>query len=203
MVAAYPHYLLYSEAQSAGHGSENDRAGCEGGWKFVLETPDGRSRFEAGDAERTDDDSRLALLAVVRGLEALDQPSRVTLFTSSRYVTRGLRFGLPQWRENGWRWEHFGEMAPIKNRDLWQRVDRALQFHRLECRKWRLDRAHGTLPRPSRRTSARLAKSRGPRRRVSAPRRPFRGSSRAGQLPLLSRVWEVVDWFRAGWPVGA
>ena len=144
MVASQPHYLLFSESQFA---AANDpkpgiRASSSGGWRFVLETVDGAARFEAADDESIADDSRLALLALVRGLEALDQPSRVTLITRSRYVNRGLRFGLQQWRENGWCWERFGEMAPIKNQDLWQRVDRAMRFHQVECRKWRIDGPH-------------------------------------------------------------
>ena len=75
------------------------------------------------------------------GLEALEQPSRVTLITASKYVSRGLADGLQDWRENDWQWENHGAMVPIKNRDLWQRLDRALAFHRLECRAWRVDSA--------------------------------------------------------------
>lgn len=100
---------------------------------------DGRTRFEAADEELESEEGRLALLAVVRGLEALEQPSRVTVVTPSRYVSRGFVFGLDQWRENGWRWERFGEMTPIKNRDLWQRIDRAMEYHQVECRVWRFD----------------------------------------------------------------
>jgi hypothetical protein len=96
-------------------------------------------RFEAADEELETEEGRLALLAVVRGLEALEQPSRVTVVTPSRYVSRGFLFGLEEWRENGWRWERFGEMTAIKNRDLWQRIDRAMQYHQVECRVWRFD----------------------------------------------------------------
>lgn len=113
-----------------------------GWWHFQLESVDGELRLSAGDFEAAVSGERLELLAVVRGLEALDQPSRVTLVTPSRYVHRGLRFGLSPWRDNQWRWECFGELAPVKNADLWRRVDRALDFHRLECRLWRVDDAH-------------------------------------------------------------
>jgi ribonuclease HI len=77
---------------------------------------------------------RAALLAVVRGLEALEQPSRVTLVTTSRYVARGLQFGLSEWRETDYCWEHFGSVQPIRNADLWRRVDHAMQFHQISCR---------------------------------------------------------------------
>lgn len=84
---------------------------------------------------------RLELLAVVRGLEALDGPSRVTLVTKSRYVSRGLRFGMAEWRANDWNWERFGRVVPVKDSDLWQRVDRALLYHEVECQAWQFEAA--------------------------------------------------------------
>lgn len=131
--APAPHYLLFSESC---------RDDCHSQWRFVLQTIDGSEQLEAADAEPNVHGERLELLAVVRGLEALEQPSRVTLVTPSKYVNRGLNYGLEEWRANDWQWEHFGEMVPVKNRDLWQRVDRALAFHKLECRTWRFDLPH-------------------------------------------------------------
>ena len=106
----------------------------------AVPRPDGE-RYVIGliedvTAEELAAKQRLELLAVVRGLEALAQPSRVTLVTPSRYVNRGLAYGLAEWRANGWQWEHFGQMVPVKNRDLWQRVDRALAIHEVECFAW-------------------------------------------------------------------
>lgn len=134
MVEAIPHYLLMSEARATDE--------FAGEWRFVLESADGEALLEVDADETQADQERLDLLAVVRGLEALDQPSRVTLVTSSPYVNHGFRYGLEEWRENDWLWERFGEMTPIKNADLWRRVDRALRFHRVDCRSWRFDRAH-------------------------------------------------------------
>ena len=134
MSVPQPHFLLYSTAEQ-----ENK----QGQWKFVLQAADGSATLEAEDSEPEIHGERLELLAVVRGLEALDQPSRVTLMTSSRYVNRGLTYGLEEWRRNDWTWESFGEMVPVKNQDLWQRLDRALGFHRLEVRPIRLDGPHG------------------------------------------------------------
>jgi ribonuclease HI len=136
MKVAAPHYLLFSESC---------RKSSQGQWRFVLQSIDGSQQFEAADAEPDARGERLELLAVVRGLEALEQPSRVTLVTPSRYVNRGLTYGMEEWRANDWQWEHFGEMVPVKNRDLWQRVDRALAYHALECRTWRFDLPHATL----------------------------------------------------------
>lgn len=90
----------------------------------------------AADSETKIRRSRLELLAVVRGLEALEGPSRVTLLTRSRYVSRGIRRQLSQWREQKWCYERFGTVVPIRDQDLWQRVDRALQFHNVECCVW-------------------------------------------------------------------
>lgn len=146
MITSTPRYLLYSEArctepwpQDERHQphDKSDRGRSGGHWRFVLESLDGASVMDVADDEDTDEEDRLELLAVVRGLEALEQPSRVTLVTASQYVSRGLRFGLGEWRESGWQWERFGRLAPIKNGDLWKRVDRALQFHQVECRTWR------------------------------------------------------------------
>jgi len=133
MKVAAPHYLLFSESC---------RKSSQGQWRFVLQSLDGTEQFEAADAEPDAHGERLELLAVVRGLEALAQPSRVTLVTPSKYVNRGLAYGLEEWRANDWQWEHYGEMVPVKNRDLWQRVDRALGYHDLECRTWRFDLPH-------------------------------------------------------------
>lgn len=93
------------------------------------------------DEETTACGERLELLAVVRGLEALDGPARVTLVTKSRYVSRGIRSGLSEWRANDWQWERFGRIVPVKDHDLWQRVDRALLFHAVDCQAWQFEEA--------------------------------------------------------------
>jgi ribonuclease HI len=148
MQAGSPHYLLYSEASGRRRGTPR--------WKFVLQLVGGEDRFSAADLEPEARATRLELLAVVRGLEALDQPSRVTLVTRSRYVARGIRRELNHWRDRSWRWERFGTLVPIRDHDLWQRVDRALQFHTVECVAWD-DDASQEWPAVSPRFSAREA----------------------------------------------
>jgi ribonuclease HI len=128
-----PHFLLFDasrEDAEAGH--------C----RFVLRNSDGSQRLEAEANEPGVTGERLALLSIARGLEALDNPSQVLLITPSSYVREGIRRGLSEWRNNGWRWERFGQMVPVKNLDLWQRVDRAMQFHQVDCRMYRIDSAH-------------------------------------------------------------
>ncbi len=132
-----PHYLLFADA---------DRNDESGSWSFMLKSANGADRFGAADREPDAQGERLELLSVVRGLEALDQPSQVTVVTRSRYIERGLSDGLDDWRSSGWTWEKYGQMVPVKNCDLWRRVDRAMRFHGLQCRRLRLDAAHGNLP---------------------------------------------------------
>ena len=104
-------------------------------WRFIVESLDGSTSTEASDTEPGTDGERLELLSVLRALESLDQPSEVYLLTPSQYVIRGIRFGLEAWRESSWRWERFGRMVPVKNADLWERIDRALTYHQVRCRR--------------------------------------------------------------------
>ncbi len=143
MYNSSPHYLLFSEA------CHNAKQGSA--WRFVLESVNTDCRFAATDVEPQAEGERLELLAVVRGLEALEQPARVTLVTKSRYVSRGLKFGISDWRSKGWQWERFGRLVPVRDDDLWRRVDRALEFHRIECRAWQF--AGSELAEPEGRTA--------------------------------------------------
>ncbi len=133
MLATAPHYVLLAETQSGA---------TAGRWRFVLAHSESGEQLAAGDFEPGVQGERLELLSLVRGLEALDQPSRVTVVTGSRYVRQGLMHGLREWRENDWCWERFGELTPVKHLDLWQRVDQALKFHQVDCRTWRFDAPH-------------------------------------------------------------
>ncbi len=157
MTVHAPHFVLYSESTSTSDAAElvcppsstRSRAETAKCWHFILRSQDGSTRLDVADVEAEASDERLELLAVVRGLEALDQPSEVTLVTSSSSIRRGLRFGLDVWRDNQWQWERFGRMTPIKNADLWQRVDRALRFHQVDCRMIRFDRPADDLSSPA------------------------------------------------------
>src|SRR5437764_2822176 len=155
-----PHFLLYAEAAQLSGSPRVSAADplacasglCEGGrWRFVLRLPGGETSLEAADEEPQATPQRLELLAVVRGLEALSQPSRVTLLTGSRYLRRGLDYGISQWRENDWQWERYGRMAPVKDSDLWQRLDRLLGIHELQCKPTRLEKADDLAPPPRKR----------------------------------------------------
>ncbi len=131
MTSSSPHFLLFSEASREQKSAQT--------WRFVIHNVETQRRFSATDTEPTDCGERLELLAVVRGLEALDGPARVTLVTKSRYVSRGIKSGLAEWRNNDWSWERFGRIVPVRDHDLWQRVDRALRFHQVSCQAWQFD----------------------------------------------------------------
>lgn len=132
MATFKPHYLLFCDGCLLPSGALHTEA--RGRWRFVLEDIVTGIKTEASDCEPSDHVDRTSLLAVTRGLEALEQPSRVTLVTTSRYVARGLQYGLVEWREHDYCWEHFGSIQPIRNADLWRRVDVALRFHEVQCR---------------------------------------------------------------------
>lgn len=176
-----PHFVLVSET----HDSQQP-----GRWRFVLRCRNGSQRLVVDEVEPDARGERLELLSVIRGLEALDQPSKVTLVTQSAYVRKGIRFGLPEWRKNGWQWECFGEMVPVKNGDLWQRIDRALRYHQLDCRTWRVDPAHTADP----------AKTLTRRRRTTTEKgtRSGHGDSPSAQVSRIPRrvVQAIVGWTR-------
>lgn len=141
MQASRPRYVLIAET---------DRSSDLPQWRFALHAADAPVTVAAADTEPGADDDRLTLLALVRGLEALDQPAEVTVVTHNRTVLRGLSRDLAVWRNNHWRWERFGRLAPIRDADLWRRVHQALRFHEVRCRTWRADSPsrRGAPPRP-------------------------------------------------------
>ena len=189
MTSQKPHFLLFCDGNVSASG---ENAGSQRGrWRFVLEDLVSGQRTEATDQETACAPDRSALVAVLRGLEALEQPSRVTLITTSRYVTRGLQYGLSEWRDNDYSWEHFGAVQPIRNADIWRRIDRALAYHQIQCR-WIAndggaelpDETHTTLTQTS--CEIREAESSTGEKRVVAPlAKPaaFQNTSRPTRTP--------------------
>jgi len=103
MDSTAPHFLLFTQA---------NRQPSGGHWKFVLERIGSDYRIVESDIEPDVTGERLQLLAAIRGLESLEQPSRVTLVTSSTYVGRGIRSGLKLWSNQNWQVEVDGELKP-------------------------------------------------------------------------------------------
>ena len=191
MKTGHPHYLLFAESQL----DEFDDEHSSGFWRFVLQATDSKWRFEAIDRESSQSEYRLALLAVIRGLEYLEQPSQVTLITASRYIRHGFRRGIAEWSANDWQWERFGEMIPVKNCDLWQRIHHAMNFHDVQCRVWRIDNPEQKESKPIRRphfmrrknTPGQTASSQSTTARTTAARTLLRKTNRRETcLNLLS-----------------
>ena len=101
-----------------------------GGFAYVAVWPDGRREFRSGSVLRSTN-NRMELTAVIRGLEAIEQPSRVTLEADSRYVVDGLTQHLVDWRLHRWRLRGGGRLA---NADLWRRLDELVERHQVNCR---------------------------------------------------------------------
>lgn len=123
-----PEYLLFTEALRHASGRYL--------WRFALLAADNDRTVTASELVDERSPARTELLALVRGLEAADAPANVRLFSSCGYIHRGLTRGLAQWRSQAWHWERFGRRVPIRDHDLWQRVDRALEFHQIDSRVW-------------------------------------------------------------------
>lgn len=194
MIVKRPHYLLLSDARTKA-ASDGPRGGR---WHFVLESTADGQKLDVTEREPDISGERLELLSVVRGLEALDQPSCVTLVTPSRYVARGIRFGLEDWRRNDWCWERDGGYAPVKNSDLWQRLDRALAYHQLRFRWLRVDTPHLAASPPGMTPEVGCAATADPLRQLEASSPPsLRTLHPAGTGRLVGALKFVRSLFRS------
>lgn len=103
-----------------------------GGWAYILRhLPTGQEKENSG-GERDTTNNRMELMAVIRGLEALKRPCRVELFTDSVYVGKGLEEWMPKWKQNGWRRREGTRFVPIKNEELWRRLDELARQHKIK-----------------------------------------------------------------------
>ena len=98
-----------------------------GGWGVLLVYGNVEKVLSGAEADTTN--NRMELRAAIEGLEALKRPCRVTVHTDSQYVKNGITRWLAGWKRNGWR---TAGKAPVKNIDLWQRLDAATEPHDIE-----------------------------------------------------------------------
>ena len=103
-----------------------------GGWAFLLRHPATGKQMERSAGERETTNNRMELTAVIEGLAALKKPSRVELFTDSVYVGKGMQEWLSKWKANGWKRREGRRLVPVKNEDLWRRLDELLQMHQVK-----------------------------------------------------------------------
>ncbi len=106
----------------------------EGGWGAFLSYGDVEKELCGGESDTTN--NRMELTAAIRGLEALTRSCKVKVYTDSTYVKNGITEWLPNWKANNWRTK---SRKPVKNQDLWQRLDEESQKHELE---WKWVKAH-------------------------------------------------------------
>ena len=97
-----------------------------GGWGALLRQYDTEKEIAGGERETTN--NRMELMAAIEGLEALKRPAKVALTTDSSYVKDGITKWIGNWKKNGWRTT---AKKPVKNADLWQRLDRVVDQHEI------------------------------------------------------------------------
>jgi ribonuclease HI len=119
-----PHVHLFTDGGCSGNPGP-------GGWAYILRDPRTGKEKEAFGSEPETTNNRMELLAVIRGLETLQRPCRVTLYADSQYVGNGLSSWMAGWKRNGWRRREGSKWAPVKNVELWQALDALLKRHQV------------------------------------------------------------------------
>lgn len=109
-----------------------------GGWAATLEL--GEHLRELSGAEAATTNNRMELTAVIRALEALKRSSALIIHTDSEYVRRGITEWIEGWKARGWK---TADKKPVKNQDLWERLDALSRQHDIE---WRWVKGHSGVP---------------------------------------------------------
>ncbi len=105
-----------------------------GGWGALLRFGSREKELSGGETDTTN--NRMELMAAIAGIEALKRACTVVVTTDSEYVRRGVEEWMARWQANGWR---TSDKKPVKNRDLWERLARALADHKV---RWHWVRGH-------------------------------------------------------------
>jgi ribonuclease HI len=105
-----------------------------GGWGAVLQYGDRERELTGGELGTTN--NRMELMAAIQALEALKKPCKVELHTDSQYVMKGISEWIHNWKRRGWL---TADKKPVKNDDLWKRLDQARLRHEVD---WRWVKGH-------------------------------------------------------------
>jgi len=105
-----------------------------GGWGAIMRTKGKEKELSGGEKDTTN--NRMEMMAVIAALEALQRDCSVKITTDSQYVMKGMLEWLPGWKKRNWQ---TAAKKPVKNIDLWQRLERAAESHQLE---WEWVRGH-------------------------------------------------------------
>jgi ribonuclease HI len=98
-----------------------------GGWGVLMKYGDHEKELCGGEAETTN--NRMELMAAIQGLESLTRRCPVRLYTDSKYVMQGITEWIDNWKARGWK---TAAKKPVKNEDLWRRLDQARDAHEVE-----------------------------------------------------------------------
>ena len=109
-----------------------------GGWAATLSFNGTEKELSGAELQTTN--NRMELTAVIRALEALKRPVRASVYTDSEYVRRGILEWIDNWKARGWR---TADRKPVKNQDLWERLDALAAGHRVE---WHWVKGHSGIP---------------------------------------------------------
>jgi ribonuclease HI len=109
-----------------------------GGWGSVLLYNGHRCELSGGDAETTN--NRMEMMAVIQATESLKRPCHVHIHTDSVYVMKGITVWIIQWKKRNWK---TAAKKPVKNVELWQRLEQALSRHQAE---WTWVKGHSGIP---------------------------------------------------------
>jgi len=126
-----PSVLIYTDGACSGNPGP-------GGWGAVLISNGHEKEISGGEAHTTN--NRMELMAAIQALEALKKPCRVDLHTDSQYLRQGITEWLPGWKARGWL---TADKKPVKNDDLWKRLDAARARHEV---KWHWVKGHAGHP---------------------------------------------------------
>jgi len=122
-----PQVVIYTDGACSGNPGP-------GGWGAVMIASKGERELWGGELATTN--NRMELMAAIQALEALKRPCRVELHTDSQYLRTGITEWMPAWKARGWR---TAAKAPVKNDDLWKRLDQARLRHEVD---WRWVKGH-------------------------------------------------------------
>ncbi|OGI40504.1 MAG: ribonuclease HI [Candidatus Muproteobacteria bacterium RBG_16_64_10] len=109
-----------------------------GGWGAILLYGDHEKELYGAEKETTN--NRMELMAAIRALEALKRPCDITLTTDSQYVRKGITEWLANWKKRGWK---TAGKKPVKNQELWQRLEKAADKHKIH---WKWIKGHSGHP---------------------------------------------------------
>jgi len=113
------HVTIYTDGSCLGNPGA-------GGWGAILVYNQHQSTLSGSEADTTN--NRMELMAAIRAIESLNQPCRIDLYTDSKYLKQGISEWIENWRKNNWR---NSRKQPIKNIDLWQRLDYIVKNHKI------------------------------------------------------------------------